>query len=61
MTLETILLLFYLWLAMLALRILWRVADPLADALTSWLRMAARWADGKHHQRSVIEELERGR
>ena len=63
MTLETVLLLFYLGCACIALHTLWLIHAPVALALTALLKAAGRWLDStprQHREPGVIEQLEKG-
>ena len=63
MTVETVLLLFYLGCACIALRTLWLIHAPVALALTALLKAAGRYMDstGKRTaEPDVIAQLEKG-
>lgn len=60
-TTETVILLFQLGAACIALRTLWIIHAPLALAITALLKAAARFMDGtgKRSEPDVVRDLER--
>lgn len=46
-TIDVLLLAFYAALLFMAVHLLWALHKPLETALGAWLRLAARWADGR--------------